>query len=574
MSYLVLARKYRPQHFDEVIKQEHVTQTLKNAISAGRVAHAILFSGPRGTGKTTIARILAKAMNCVKGPTPVPCNSCRSCREITFGNAADVIEIDGASNNGVDHIRELRDNVRYMPAHSTYKIYIIDEVHMLSVAAFNALLKTLEEPPAHVLFFFATTEPHKIPITILSRCQRHELRHIDLESIKTHLLEICKQENIQITEESLEIIARESGGSMRDAISLLDQVILCSEGLIHHDQVLDILGLIDQKTLFDISSGIFKGDLAELLSILDSIYARGRNLKEFYSDLIEHFRNLLVIKIGKKSNLLMNVPIHEQNFMQQQVQNVSIYQLSRILDILSKEEMSVRLASRPKLAIEMVFIRLLEAKPILPMDVLIEKLDELKKLVTQTSGYPEIKPSEHKFNEDQKNYEPALVLNQQKSQPDLEKNVNIETTQQTQASSHSAAQGDTTITPETALHRLVSSFADKYPSLAASLEKCTVKKLDDRKLEIEATSNGFTIKNIRKNISMLENTCCQLFGRKIEIVINEKKQEMIEPEKAMNMNEILKQEAINHPMVSAAMQIFKGKIIDVKILQETQRRNQ
>ncbi|MBW2100561.1 MAG: DNA polymerase III subunit gamma/tau, partial [Deltaproteobacteria bacterium] len=198
MSYLVLARKYRPQTFDQVVKQDHVTRTLMNAISSGRVSHAILFSGPRGTGKTSVARILAKAMNCEKGPAPIPCNTCRSCREITAGNAVDVFEIDGASNNGVDHIRELRENIKYMPAHSPFKIYIIDEVHMLSMAAFNALLKTLEEPPSHIMFIFATTEPHKIPITILSRCQRHDFRRISLDAITSHLESLCIQEEADI----------------------------------------------------------------------------------------------------------------------------------------------------------------------------------------------------------------------------------------------------------------------------------------------------------------------------------------------------------------------------------------
>ncbi|MGD8717099.1 MAG: DNA polymerase III subunit gamma/tau, partial [Desulfobacterales bacterium] len=253
MSYLVLARKYRPQTFDQVVEQTHITQTLSNAISSGRVAHAILFSGPRGTGKTTVARILAKALNCKEAPTPVPCNDCRSCVEITTGHAVDVFEIDGASNNSVDQIRDLRDNIKYMPAHSPYKIYIIDEVHMLSMAAFNALLKTLEEPPPHVMFMFATTEPHKIPITILSRCQRHDFRRISLNSIEKQMASICQQESYAIAEESLGLIAQEASGSMRDALSLLDQVLSCSQGAIDHQQVTDILGVVDRKIIFSLS---------------------------------------------------------------------------------------------------------------------------------------------------------------------------------------------------------------------------------------------------------------------------------------------------------------------------------
>ena len=260
MSYLVLARKYRPQTFEEVIDQDHVNRTLINAIASDRVAHAVLFAGPRGTGKTTVARILAKAMNCHRGPAATPCNRCRSCNDITAGSAVDVFEIDGASNNSVDQVRELRDNVKYMPAQSAYKIYIIDEVHMLSIPAFNALLKTLEEPPAHIKFFFATTEPNKIPITILSRCQRHDFKRIKIESMTTHMQAICEKENFRISPENLAIIARETGGSMRDALSLLDQVITCADGPVDDKQVMDLLGIIDRQMIFEMAAAIFGGD--------------------------------------------------------------------------------------------------------------------------------------------------------------------------------------------------------------------------------------------------------------------------------------------------------------------------
>jgi DNA polymerase-3 subunit gamma/tau len=347
MSYLVLARKYRPQTFDQVIGQEHITRTLSNAIASSRVSHAILFSGPRGTGKTTVARILAKALNCIEGPLPIPCNVCRSCDEITSGKAVDVFEIDGASNNSVEQVRELRENVKYMPAHSTYKIYIIDEVHMLSTPAFNALLKTLEEPPPHIQFLFATTEPHKIPITILSRCQRHDFKRINLELIEKHTESICRQEEIEIEERCLWLIAREAGGSMRDALSLLDQVMTCTEDRITYENVLDILGIIDRKFIFDISNAALKNDVAELLNRLDSVYDRGHDMKKLYADLLEHFRNLLVIKIGTHVNNLVGFPSHEIDMMHDQVKDVSAAYLNQIFDMLFREETTVKFSANP-----------------------------------------------------------------------------------------------------------------------------------------------------------------------------------------------------------------------------------
>ena len=289
MSYLVFARKYRPQNFDDVVGQEHVTRTLSNAIAQERVPHALIFTGPRGTGKTTIARILAKGMNCQEGPTSQPCNICRSCTEITNGHAADVFEIDGASNNSVDQVRELRENLKYMPSHSRYKIYIIDEVHMLSTSAFNALLKTLEEPPAHVLFVFATTEPQKIPVTILSRCQRHDLRRIELTDIISNMHWICTQEQIGIDDQSLGLIARESGGSMRDALSLLDHVIACTHDHITIKVVSELLGLVERRHIFEVSAAIFSRDLHGVLKLIDGIWRAGYEIIRFFNDLITPF---------------------------------------------------------------------------------------------------------------------------------------------------------------------------------------------------------------------------------------------------------------------------------------------
>jgi DNA polymerase III subunit gamma/tau len=379
LAYLVLARKYRPQTFADVVRQEHVTRTLTNAIRSERVAHAILFAGPRGTGKTTIARILAKAMNCETGPTPTPCGRCRSCEEIVAGHASDVLEIDGASNNGVDHIRDLRENIRYMPAHSRYKIYIIDEVHMLSTAAFNALLKTLEEPPAHVMFLFATTEAHKIPITILSRCQRHDLRRIETADVIRHMGELCRREGIAMAPESLSLIAREAGGSMRDALSLLDHVMACAEGEAGHRQVLDILGVVDRDAIFRLADAALTRDIPAALGLIDEVYDHGHNLKELYAALLEHFRNLLVVRMGGDGTGLVDAPDHELRRMAETVRNVSEAHLVQLLEALFREESAVRFSAQPRIAMEMAFFRMFRIRPALPIETLIDKLDALSR---------------------------------------------------------------------------------------------------------------------------------------------------------------------------------------------------
>lgn len=554
MSYLVLARKYRPQTFDEVIKQNHVTQTLTNAIKSRRVAHAILFTGPRGTGKTTVARILAKAMNCKEGPTPMPCNTCRSCREITSGNAVDVFEIDGASNNGVEQIRSLRENITYMPAHSPNKIYIIDEVHMLSISAFNALLKTLEEPPPHVMFIFATTEPHKIPITILSRCQRHDFKLIDIESIANHMKDICSKERIDITEESLMLIAREAGGSIRDALSLLDQIMACSEGTINYKNILDILGVADRKIIFDISNAILRKDIPETLNVVDEIYDSGYEMKKFYADIIEHFRNLLVVKMGKNIGKLINLPSHETDLMQDQVRNISESYLNQIFDLLFKEEPLIRLSAQPKLALEIAFIRLSQIKPALPIDLLIEKLDNLKKDALAIPANYEVAE-----NEDALKYysnDPQEISEEPTDSMELKESC----------SSPSYVPYDSL---ELTWNKLLDIFSKNHPALAANLAKCSLKKLAKQNIEIEVHGNGYSINMIKrdKNLAIIKEICSKFFGEKMNLTIKAKnKQNSKKKQQGENQNNNLKQKALSHPLVTEAIEIFNGKVVDVKIM--------
>jgi DNA polymerase III subunit gamma/tau len=551
MSYLVLARKYRPQIFEEVVGQDHITRTLNNAIAAGRVAHAILFAGPRGTGKTTVARILAKAMNCKDGPSATPCNQCRSCREITSGSAADVFEIDGASNNSVDQVRDLRDNVKYMPAHSRYKIYIIDEVHMLSTPAFNALLKTLEEPPSHVMFMFATTEPHKIPVTILSRCQRHDFRRISLQALLAQMEAICDREGFRVDSASLELMAREAGGSMRDALSLLDQVMACATEEITHEQVLDILGVVDRKVVSDLSEAILRGDLAASLEIVDEVYRRGHEIKTFYSNVLAYFRNLLLAAMGKQMEKLLDLPAHELQQMTKQLAHVSEFQLQQVLDLLFKEEASIRFATQPKLALEVAMIRLLQAKPVLSIDELIAKLDEVRQQLGD--GCADVVTVEKQA--------PVENLRQSAARPQPEGKTS-ETAGQT-------SQDLPPINEPTRIRQqVVDALSADHPALAAMLQKCEVKSAGPESERIEITGSEFAVNMVQrdKNMTLLNQLCSQLFGKTAEIVTATCVEAADESQKARNQDYLLKQKAISHPLVADAVEIFNGRIVDVKIL--------
>ncbi len=376
MGYLVLARKWRPQVWDEVVGQSHVTTTLRNAILYHRVAHAYLFTGPRGVGKTSVARILAKALNCTNESLHSrPCNACENCVDITNGRSMDVFEIDGASNRGIDEIRNLRETIRYAPTQGKYKIYIIDEVHMLTAEAFNALLKTLEEPPEHVIFVFATTEPHKVPPTIVSRCQRFDFHRIGMSEIVALLKKICEQESISIGEEALHLIARKADGSLRDSESILEQLISFTEGEINTEEVVQALGLIDQQLFFELTDIVQAKDNAGAMALVEKIVASGYSIEEFLSGLVEHLRNLLVVRVSGDPELLDFSDSYRQLY-QRKANDFQEEDLLRMMRIVTDALYQLKTASNPRIPLELAILKMIK----LDRTVLIEDvLAQLKK---------------------------------------------------------------------------------------------------------------------------------------------------------------------------------------------------
>src|SRR5438132_2388057 len=378
MSYQVIARKYRPQRFSDVVGQVHVTQTLANAIKQKRTAHAYLFCGPRGTGKTTIARIFAKCLNCTDGPKVEFDDQDPRCVEIAEGRSLDVLEIDGASNNGVEQVRDLRETCKYSPASSKFKIYIIDEVHMLSTAAFNALLKTLEEPPAHVKFMFATTEPEKVLPTILSLCQRFDLRRIPVALIVQHLAHIAKLEKVQIDDAALFAIARGADGGMRDAESALDQLISFCGDKIEESDVLSMFGLAAQDQILDLSRAILAGEIETALRELNELARHGKDLGRLLSDLLAHFRNLLIYQVSKGDTTLLDVSETEAASLAEQARGVSSEALTRIMEVLTDCEGRLRDATSKKILVEVALLKAIEARSAASIESVLKQLQQLR----------------------------------------------------------------------------------------------------------------------------------------------------------------------------------------------------
>jgi DNA polymerase-3 subunit gamma/tau len=393
-SYLVIARKWRPVVFDEMVGQAHVVRTLKNALSSGRVAHAYLFSGPRGVGKTTAARVLAKSLNCAAGPTPEPCNACASCAAIASGSSVDVLEIDGASNTSVENVRELRESVAYLPGQGRYRVYIIDEVHMLSGSAFNALLKTLEEPPPHAVFVFATTEAQKIPQTVLSRCQRFDFKRIPARDIQAHLRKIVEAESIGVAGDALYTLAREASGSLRDAQSLLDQTAaFAGQGAVITDEaVAEALGLLDRSVIYDLSEALAARDGKACLNIVEKIYDFGYDLKRASSDLLGHLRDLTVVKVAGDAALL-DLPDNEIERLNAIAGRLSVERLQMLFMLLSRGYEDLLRSPTPRYSLEMALLKAAHCVEMQPLADLIRRLEGLKATIGGSGARSAAQPS-------------------------------------------------------------------------------------------------------------------------------------------------------------------------------------
>lgn len=430
MTYQSLYRRFRPKTFNDVLGQEHITTTLKNQILSNNVAHAYLFSGTRGTGKTSTAKIFARAVNCIDSIDGNPCNECELCKGIIDDSIMDVVEMDAASNNSVDDVRELREKAKYPPSRGKYKVYIIDEVHMLSKGAFNALLKTLEEPPKHLLFILATTEPQKLPATIQSRCQRFDFKRIGANDIVKNMGQICAEINIPVEDKALHLIARNSDGAMRDALSILDQCVSFVEGEISYDFVLSLLGAVNTDLFFEISKSIIDKDLDRLLSLIDDIIQKGKDVNQFIKDLILHFRNLMIVKTSNNVDNIVDGTEESIEALKEQAKLIGLTNIIRCLNILSDAESQSKWSSQPRIILEIAIVKLVNPDGDLSIEGLSNKINELEQMLSQgkfsvptreDNKVKDIKPIEKAKEQDNKKQK----YNHIESEPTIESNPDI-----------------------------------------------------------------------------------------------------------------------------------------------------
>lgn len=559
MSYLVLARKWRPQTFRDLIGQEHVSQTLQNAITSGRVAHAFLFTGARGVGKTSSARILAKALTCEQGPTTEPCNACPACREVTAGTSVDVFEIDGASNTSVDDIRELRESIKYLPSRLRYKIFIIDEVHMLSTNAFNALLKTLEEPPPHVKFIFATTEPHKVPITILSRCQRFDFRRISLAKLLERLRYIVDSEGVAASDEALAVIARKGDGSMRDSLSILDQVLAFCGATVSDEDVTTLLGVVDRRLLHEAAQAVFARDTAGVLDIARRVDAVGYSMRQFCQEMIGYFRGLAITLAVPDPASLLDISESELHELRELAATVPLDDVQRHLAILLKADMEMTQTAFPRLVLELALLKMARLAPVVPAQQILERLKMLEGGLggTVASQTPQWESPQRP------------VARQPETQPH----------QQRPAPEKRTPEQPSPATPPRAMDwpTFVEFVKNRRVGLAALLEHGNPLLVSPEQMKIAFPAGSFYLSSLQdpENLAALKTLAREFLGHEPTIQVIPLAEGMtgappnlLEKKKSDKARELaeLKRDLQQNPLVEAVLEIFNGEIAGIRKL--------
>jgi DNA polymerase III subunit gamma/tau len=565
LSYTVLALKYRPRTFEEVVGQATVTRTLRNAIEQGRIGHAFLLSGARGVGKTTTARILAKALNCAKGtgPTPEPCLECDSCREIAEGNSLDVQEIDGASNNSVDQVRELRESARYNPARDRFKIWIIDEVHMLSVGAFNALLKTLEEPPPRVKFIFATTEYHKIPETILSRCQQYDFRMIPARELQAHLRTVASREKIGVSDAALTQVARAAEGSVRDALSLFDQVLAFTGDEVKDEDVAGLLGLVDRELLLRASAAIIEGSSLAVLELVESLADYGADYRNFARELLLHLREVLLVKLSsEESPLLASILPEEREKLRERAEALSEEDLLRALDVLSRAEGELRSSPDPRVALEIALLKLVQMRRLLPFAELVARVERL------AGGAAALPPAPTSGSG------PASLFDAREGS-DARSPALPRERASARVSPPAAAEGDTSLTappaapdpsdPAAVVLAAMIALCQTRPSLAQPLRRARA-RLGEAALVLQVPPDfaGFASLHDEEYRELAKKAAGRTLTVTIETGAPAVEEATVEPSPEEVRRRRLRQEAEREPAVQEALDLFDGRVVDVR----------